>query len=57
MASKVIRRYRARIVEVNPVFSIVEMNGMSDDITDFYQELRRLSCVLQFVRSGRRVAI
>ncbi len=33
MASKVIRRYSARIVEVNPVFSIVEKNGMSEEIT------------------------
>ena len=44
-ASKLIRKYNARIVEVNPVFSIVEKNGMS--------ELRALNCVLQFVRSGR----
>ena len=60
-ASKVIRRYNARIVEVNPVFSIVEKNGMSEDITSLYgelitslyEELRALKCVLQFVRSGR----
>ena len=44
-ASKLIRRYNARIVEVNPVFSIVE--------TSLYGELRVLNCVLQFVRSGR----
>ena len=53
MASKVIRRYSARIVEVNPVFSIVEKNGMSEEITALYEELRGLGCVLQFVRSGR----
>lgn len=53
MASKVIRRYNARIVEVNPVFSIVEKNGMSEEITSLYDELRGLDCVLQFVRSGR----
>lgn len=52
-ASKVIRRYSAHIVEVNPTFSIVEMVGMSDDITLLYQELKQLNCVLQFVRSGR----
>lgn len=52
-ASKVIRRYSAHIVEVNPTFSIVEMAGMSDDITSLYQELKQLNCVLQFVRSGR----
>lgn len=52
-ASKVIRRYSAHIVEVNPTFSIVEMVGMSDDITSLYHELKQLNCVLQFVRSGR----
>lgn len=52
-ASKVIRRYSAHIVEVNPTFSIVEMVGMSDDITSLYQELKQQNCVLQFVRSGR----
>ena len=52
-ASKVVRRYGAHIVEVNPTYSIVEMTGMSDDITNLYQELRNLNCVLQFVRSGR----
>ena len=52
-ASKVIRRYSAHIVEVNPTFSIVEMVGMSTDITSLYQELKQLNCVLQFVRSGR----
>ena len=53
LASKVIRRHTARIVEVNPVYSIVEKNGMSEDITGLYEELRGLDCVLQFVRSGR----
>ena len=52
-ASKVIRRYSAHIVEVNPTFSIVHMVGMSDDNTTLYQELKQLNCVLQFVRSGR----
>ena len=53
MASKVIRRHNARIVEVNPVYSIVEKNGMSEDITGLYEEPSELGCVLQFVRSGR----
>ena len=51
--SKIIRKYNARIVEVNAVFSIVEKNGMSEEITNLYEELRVLDCVLQFVRSGR----
>lgn len=53
LASKVIRRHNARIVEVNPIYCIVEKNGMSEDITGLYEELKDLSCVLQFVRSGR----
>lgn len=52
-ASKVIRQYNARIVEVNPTFSVVEKNGKSEDITALYEELKELNCVLQFVRSGR----
>lgn len=52
-ASKVIRKYSARIVEVNEVFCIVEKNGMSEDITALYDELKELGCILQFVRSGR----
>ena len=52
-ASKVVRRYGAHIVEVNPTYSIVEMTGMSDEIANLYLELRNLNCVLQFVRSGR----
>ncbi len=52
-ASKVTRRYNARVVEVNPVFAIVEKNGISEDITALYDELKALNCVLQFVRSGR----
>lgn len=51
--SKVIRRYNASIVEVNPVYSIVKKTGMSDEITALYSELQSLECVLQFVRSGR----
>ena len=53
MASKVVRRHSARIVEVNPTFCIVEKNGMSEEITALYEELRKFDCVLQFVRSGR----
>lgn len=53
LASKVIRRHNARIVEVNPVYCIAEKNGMSEDITGLYEELKELNCVLQFVRSGR----
>ena len=35
------------------MFAIVEKNGMGEEITNLYDELRALDCVLQFVRSGR----
>lgn len=51
--SRVIRRYDASIVEVNPVFSIVKKTGMDDEIAQLYNELKAAGCMLQFVRSGR----
>lgn len=51
--SSIVRKYGAHIVEVNPIFSIVELTAMSDDISNLYEELKRYNCVLQFVRSGR----
>lgn len=53
IASKIIRRCNAHIVEVNPVFSIVEKAGMTEEITALYTQLQKIGCVLQFVRSGR----
>lgn len=52
-ASRIVRESRAHIVEVNSVYSVVEMVGTSDEITLLYKELQSLGCVLQFVRSGR----
>ncbi len=52
-ASCVIRRYNARIVEVNETYLIVEKNGFGEDITSLNEELTKLNGVLQFVRSGR----
>jgi acetolactate synthase-1/3 small subunit len=51
--SKVIRRSGARIVEVNSVYSILVKDGLSSEITDLDDQLMKLDCVLQFVRSGR----
>ena len=51
--SELIRRYNARVVEVNPTYSALEKDGTTEDITSFYDELQQLGCVLQFVRSGR----
>ena len=51
--SGLIRKSGARIVEVNPVYCIVEMHGRSEEISLLYNELRPYECVIQFVRSGR----
>lgn len=51
--SAIIRKYSARIVEVNAVFAIVEKDGLDEEITGLYGELKATGCVLQFVRSGR----
>ena len=45
--------YKITTPILNSVFSIVEKNGMSEEITNLYEELSALECVLQFVRSGR----
>lgn len=52
-ASRVVRESRAHIVEVNPVYSVVEVVGTSDEITKLYEQLQSFECMLQFVRSGR----
>lgn len=51
--SRKVRLYEARIVEVNSTYAVVEKNGMPQDIVHFYDELKELDCVLQFVRTGR----
>lgn len=53
--SKIIRKYSAHIIEVNEVFSILEMSGVDEEITALYEELKVFSTILQFVRSGRIV--
>ena len=51
--SRIVRKHGARIVEVNPTYSIIEKKGMTEDILSLFQELNALGVVLQFVRSGR----
>ncbi|MCR4765197.1 MAG: acetolactate synthase small subunit [Bacteroidaceae bacterium] len=52
---RVIRRFNARIVEVNATYSVVVHDGMSSEITAMNEQLMEIGCVLQFVRSGRVV--
>ncbi|MBR4366200.1 MAG: acetolactate synthase small subunit [Bacteroidaceae bacterium] len=51
--SKVIRIHDAKIVEVNPTYSIVEKTGLTEEILSLFDSLTELECILQFVRSGR----
>lgn len=51
--SRIVRRHDARIVEVNPTYTIVEKTGITDDVIDHFNQLNELGCVLQFVRTGR----
>lgn len=51
--SRIVRRYDARIVEVNPTYTTVEKTGVTTDVIEHFKSLNELGCVLQFVRSGR----
>jgi acetolactate synthase-1/3 small subunit len=51
--SRYIRIHDANIVEVNPTYSIITKNGLTEDIESLYHSLRDCGCVLQYVRSGR----
>ena len=52
---RVIRRFGARIVEVNTTYAVVVHDNISSEITAMNEQLMKLGCVLQFVRSGRVV--
>lgn len=51
--SCIVRRFDARIVEVNPTYTIVENTGITTDVIDLFTQLDTIGCVLQFVRTGR----
>ena len=50
--SKLIMLYDGKIVEVNPTYSIVSKEGLTEDIATLYRKLKQFDSVLQFVRSG-----
>lgn len=50
---RIVRIHGARIVEVNPTYSIIEKKGITADILSLFQRLDKLGVVIQFVRSGR----
>lgn len=51
--SRLLRGYNTHIVEVTPDYLVVELAGSSEAINSLYEELQKLGCVRQFVRSGK----
>lgn len=51
--SRIVRRFDARFVEVNPTYTIVEKTGITEDVLELFRQLDKIGCVLQFVRTGR----
>lgn len=51
--AETIRRYNARIIEVNTVYSVVEKSGSTEEIQALNRELSLYGCLLQYVSSGR----
>lgn len=51
--SRQVRLHDARIVEVNTTYAVIEISGLTQSIIDLYDELKKLDCVVQFVRTGR----
>lgn len=49
---QIIRRHNARILDINPKFTVIEKTGHNDETEALFEELRNFD-MLQFVRSGR----
>ena len=41
------------MMEVNPTYSTVLLTGLTDEISDLYDQLNQYNCLLQYTRSGR----
>ncbi len=50
---RLVRKYNARILEVNQVYTVIELTGHPDETQALYDKLMRMGGLLQFVRSGR----
>lgn len=51
--SRSIRHHDARMMEVNPTYATVLLAGVTEDVTDLYNDLNNFGCLLQYTRSGR----
>ena len=49
---KLVRKYNARILEMHPVYTIIEKTGHTEETQALFQDLDKYG-VLQFVKSGR----
>ena len=49
----IIRKYGAKLIEVNQTFSVIEKTGRTEDIMALNEELTGQGAMLQFVSSGR----
>jgi len=47
-----VRQYNARILEMNPDYTVIEKTGHKDETQALFEELNQFG-VLQFIRSGR----
>jgi acetolactate synthase-1/3 small subunit len=48
----IVRKYNARILEVNRSFAVLELSGHSEETQELFERLKEFH-VLQFVRTGR----
>lgn len=51
--NEIIRKYDAKLIEVNQTFSVIEKTGNTHDIMALNEELTAQGGMLQFVSSGR----
>lgn len=51
--SRIIRRHDARMMEVNPTYSVVLLAGLTEDIASLFKKLNDFDCLFQYTRSGR----
>ena len=48
----IIRKYNARILEVDRVFTVIEKTGHQEETQELFEELNKFK-VMEFIRSGR----
>lgn len=51
--SRAIRHHDAHMLEVNPTYSTVLLAGLTEEVTDLYNQFDKYGCLLQYSRSGR----